>query len=54
VDFSGSNASNEPTRIVGIILPAGNHTWFFKMTGQDGAVNAHKDGLIKFVQSFKF
>lgn len=54
VDFSGSNASNEPTRMVGIIVPAGSYTWFFKMTGQDGAVNAHKDGLIKFVQSFKF
>lgn len=54
VDFTGSNASNELTRIVGIIAPAGGNTWFFKMTGQDAAVGGRKDELIKFAQSFKF
>ncbi|MCX7872639.1 MAG: hypothetical protein N2487_05080 [Verrucomicrobiae bacterium] len=54
VDFFGTNTANNPTRVVGIIAPAGSYTWFFKMTGQEQAVNARKDELIKYVQSFKF
>jgi hypothetical protein len=54
VDYTGKNSKGEQTRMVGIIAPAGSYTMFFKMTGQNSAVEKHKDELIKFVESFRF
>ncbi len=54
VDYSGKNSKGEQTRMVGIIAPAGSFTMFFKMTGQNSAVEKHKDELIKFVETFRF
>lgn len=54
VDFVGKNKDGEQTRMVGIIAPAGSETYFFKMTGQNDAVQKYKPALIKFVESLKF
>ena len=36
---------NEQIRMVGVIASAGSYTMFFKMTGQNSAVDRHKDEL---------
>ncbi len=54
VDYTGKSGTGEQIRMVGIIAPSGSFTMFFKMTGQNDAVEKHKDELIKFVESFRF
>jgi len=55
VDFSGTNGrTGKPARLVGIIVPAGNQTWFYKLMGDEDVVVAQKDAFTKFVQSAKY
>ena len=55
VDFSGTNGrTGKPARLVGIIVPAGNQTWFYKLMGDEDVVAAQKDAFTKFVQSAKY
>ena len=41
-------------RLVGVVLPLGGQTWFYKLTGDAGVVAAQKAALIQFVQSAKY
>jgi hypothetical protein len=40
-------------RLIGVILPAGEQTWFFKLNGPTAAVAPHKDKLTTFLKSVK-
>lgn len=60
VDTAGGKASvadmeNPDTkqRLIGVILPAGGQTWFFKLNGPSAAVAPHKDKLTTFLKSVK-
>lgn len=55
VDVSGADPqTGRPARLVGIVLPSGARTWFFKLMGDAGVVAQQKDALIKFVQSAQY
>ncbi len=55
VKISGTNPrTGKPAELVGIVLPLGGQTWFYKLMGDAGVVTAQKDALIKFVQSAKY
>lgn len=55
VDVSGADPqTGQPDRLVGIVLPGGAQTWFFKLMGDAGVVAQQKDALIKFVQSAQY
>ena len=55
VDIAGTNPrTGKPGRLVGLILPLGGQTWFYKLMGDADTVAAQKDALIKFVQSAKY
>ncbi|MFO1488419.1 MAG: hypothetical protein U1F65_08070 [Verrucomicrobiota bacterium] len=40
-------------RLVGVILPQGGQTWFFKMMGNEKTVAREKEAFLKFVESVK-
>jgi hypothetical protein len=54
-DFSGVDPrSGKPARLVGVVLPLGGQTWFYKLMGDASVVAQQQDALIKFVQSAKY
>ena len=60
VETAGGKASladmeNPETRqrLIGVIVPAGEQTWFFKLTGPSSAVAPHKEKLATFLKSVK-
>jgi hypothetical protein len=55
VDISGTNpADGKPAELVGVVLPLGNDTWFYKLMGDAGVVTKQKAAFIQFVQSAKY
>jgi len=55
VDITGTYPlSKKPARLVGVVLPLGGQTWFYKLMGDPAVVAQQKDALIKFVQSAKY
>jgi len=55
VEISGANPrTGKPARLVGIVLPLGGQTWFYKLMGDTDVVAAQNDAFIKFVQSAKY
>ncbi len=55
VDFSGTNAkTGQPGRLVAVVVPHGDNTWFYKLTGDDQAVGAEKERFLKFVQTVQY
>jgi hypothetical protein len=40
-------------RLIGVIVPAGEQTWFFKLTGPSSAVAPHKEKFATFLKSVK-
>ena len=55
LDVDGTDAkSGQPARLVGVAVPHGGQTWFFKMIGDTKVVAREKDAFIKFVQNTKF
>ena len=55
VDINGTNPrTGKPGRLVGLILPQGGQTWFYKLMGDTATVAAQKDALINFVKSAKY
>ncbi len=55
VDVSGVNAkTGKPGRLVGVIVPRGGQTWFFKLIGHDAVAQRERENFVKFVQSVKF
>jgi len=55
VDISGTNPrTGTPAQLIGVVLPLGGQTWFYKLMGDAAVVAAQKDALMKFVQSAKY
>lgn len=55
VEFSGTNGrTGKAAQLVGIIVPVGDETWFYKLMGDSEVVNAQKTALTQFVQSAKY
>ena len=40
-----------PQRMLTVIVPSGDQTWFFKMLGEETAVTRERDAFLQFVQS---
>ena len=54
-DITGTDPrSGKPARLVGLVLPLGGQTWFYKLMGDASVVAQQQDALIKFVQSAKY
>jgi hypothetical protein len=55
VDISGTDAATgKPTRLVGVVLPFGGQTWFYKLMGDASVVAQQKDAFTQFIQSAKY
>lgn len=55
VDYSGTNArTGQPARLIGVIVPHGGQTWFYKLMGDPDLVAQQKDAFTKFIQSAKY
>jgi hypothetical protein len=54
-DIAGTNPrSGQPARLIGVVLPDGNQTWFYKLMGDANVVAQQKESFIQFVQSAKY
>ena len=55
VDISGTDGrTGKAARLIGVVLPLGGQTWFYKLMGDANVVAQQKDALLKFVQSAKY
>ncbi len=55
VDISGADArSGQKARLVGVMVPRGGQTWFYKLMGPEGLVAREKDAFTKFIQGAKY
>ena len=55
IEFSGTDGrTGKPSKLIGLVLPLGGQTWFYKLMGDAGIVAQQKDALIQFVQSAKY
>jgi hypothetical protein len=55
VDFMGTNAkTGHPARMVGVIVPHGDNTWFYKMMGDAKVVGGQKDSFVQFVKTVHY
>jgi hypothetical protein len=54
-DITGTDPrSGKSARLVGVVLPLGGQTWFYKLMGDPGVVAQQKDALTQFVHSAKY
>jgi hypothetical protein len=53
IDMSGKK-SGQDTRMIGVIAPRGDRTWFYKLTGVPTVADREKDAFIRFVQSVRY
>lgn len=55
VDVTGTDAkSGQPARLIGVIVPRNNETWFYKIMGAPAVSEQEKAPFLKFVQSAKY
>jgi hypothetical protein len=55
VDFTGTDArTGQPGRLVAVIVPNGDNTWFYKLSGDGAVVQGQKDSFVKFVQTVQY
>jgi hypothetical protein len=55
VDFTGTDArTSQPGRLVAVIVPHGENTWFYKLSGDGAVVEDQKAGFLKFVQTVRY
>ena len=54
VDFTGTDKAGQSARLIGVIAPKMDQTWFFKLMGDPQIVEQQKDAFTKFIQSEKF
>lgn len=55
MDFNGMDGrTGKKARLVGVILPLGGQTWFYKLMGDERVVAQQKDAFAKFIQSAKY
>jgi hypothetical protein len=48
-----ATSGNPPQRVLGGIVPYGNATWFFKLTGPDAVVTGAKPAFLDFMRTVK-
>ncbi len=51
-DFANDKAA-PPARLLGAIVPAGDSTWFFKLTGSPALLEKEKPAFIEFLKTLK-
>jgi hypothetical protein len=51
VDFTGTDATGQASRMVAVSVTHGDRTWFYKLAGAGTVVGREKDGFVKFVQN---
>jgi hypothetical protein len=55
IELSGTDGrTGKPAQLVGVVLPLGGQTWFYKLMGDATVVAQQKDALVQFVQSAKY
>jgi hypothetical protein len=55
VDVAGVDArTNQKARLIGVIVPQANRTWFYKLMGNEQVVEKERDAFSKFVQTAKY
>ncbi len=55
VDFMGTDAkTSQPARLVGVIVPHGDNTWFYKLMGDAKVVKGQKDTFVQFVKTVQY
>jgi hypothetical protein len=54
VDFTGTDAGGQPSRMVAASVPHGGQTWFYKLTGAGAVVSREKDAFTQFVQTVRY
>jgi hypothetical protein len=55
VDMTGTDAkTGKPARLIGVIAPQTDETWFYKLMGDEQVVGQQKDAFTKFIQTAKF
>lgn len=55
VDFSGTDSkTGQPARLVAVIVPHGDNTWFYKMLGNGALVENQKDAFVNFVKTVHY
>ncbi|MDD5139190.1 MAG: hypothetical protein PHY43_02890 [Verrucomicrobiales bacterium] len=53
IEFTGTSAG-KPAQLVGVVLPLGGQTWFYKLMGDANVVAQQKEALVSFVQSAQY
>jgi hypothetical protein len=55
VDFTGTDSkTGKSARLIGVVVPLAEQTWFYKLMGDPDIVAQQKDAFVKFVQSAKY
>jgi hypothetical protein len=54
VDMTGTDKTGKASRLIGVISPQMDQTWFYKLMGDPQIVEQQKDAFTKFVQTAKF
>ena len=54
-DMSGKDPkTGDAARIVGLVLPRGDQTWFYKLMGPPNLVDQNKEKFLNFVKTVKY
>jgi hypothetical protein len=55
VDFTGKDArTGQASRLVAVMVPHGDNTWFYKLSGDGPVVEDQKESFVKFVQTVRY
>ena len=54
VDMTGTDKTGKASRLIGVIAPQPDQTWFYKLMGDPQIVEQQKDAFTKFIQTAKF
>ena len=55
VDMKGTDSkTGKPARMVAAMVPVGDDTWFYKLTGDDAVVERQKETFTKFIQGVRY
>jgi hypothetical protein len=55
IELSGKDArTGQPAELIGVIVPCGDRTWFYKLMGDAKVVKAQRDGFTRLVQDARY
>ena len=54
VDFTGTDATGQPSRMVAVSVTHGGQTWFYKLVGAGAVVGREKEAFTRFVQAVRY